>query len=182
MGVQLFSSHLCFLERDEGSSWLSGMESGIVCSVSRLSAFEAKSLLHIFSSFLSGHVVDVHGIRVFGWIEIKLSRILSSLFVCVTASCVLGVDCPPRVLVLAIALRMRMKLFWSLMAHLYQSSRSVGCSGNLRISLCRAWGSVSQKYLITASFFVSFDWFTNILNLATCSSMEVDPTSISLIA
>ena len=91
VGVQLFSSHLRFLERGEGSSWLSGMESGIVCPVSRLSAFEAKSLLHIFSSFLSGHVVDVHGIWVFGWIKIKSSRILSSLFVCVTASCVLGV-------------------------------------------------------------------------------------------
>ena len=70
---------------------LFGVESGVVCSMSRLSAFEPKPFLHIFSSFFGGHEINVHGIWVFGWFEIELSRVLSSLSVHVTASRVLGV-------------------------------------------------------------------------------------------
>ena len=73
----------------------------------------------------------------------------------------------------SIALLIRIKLLWSLMAHLYQSSRVVGGSARDMTFFWSAMGRDSWKYLVTSSFFASFNWVISILNLDTCSSIEV---------
>ena len=69
---------------------------------------------------------------------------------------------------------MHKKLFCNLIAHLYQPSRSVGGVKRDMMFRWRGIRRVSLKYSTTTLFFVSFD-LTNILNLATCSSMVVLP-------
>ena len=141
-------------------------------------AIKACSFSHESSSFFGGHGIDIHGIRVFlAKVEIEPSGpFLVHLLVCV------GGSVASSVLHFRYCTFHAQEIILQFDCRSYQPLRSVGDVERDMMFRWRGMGRVSLKYSTTASFFVSFDLVTNILNLATCSSMVVLPILSSFIS